>query len=214
MSDIPSTWPENSAILQQIKAPSWYEKVLGKEYQIQSNQIKGVILNVKDKNITIINNPEKYSQLKETKQQTEDLNEDFKQKFINKLKKTSSREDILKSIEDWTIKIIEIPWDNNLYWLSIKSDLDYIYDLEWKMYVNMVRNLDDEYHKFYNLDLEQLWYSVYSKKWEIKFIDLKTKDEYWKENKKFFEIILNAEKFGRAINKILKDELIKRWIEI
>jgi len=42
---------------------------------------------VKDKNITIITNTEKYSELQNTKQQTEALSEDFKQEFIEKLKK-------------------------------------------------------------------------------------------------------------------------------
>ena len=87
MSDIPSTWPDNSAVLQQNQTPSHYERVLGKEYPIQSNKIKGVIIDVKDKNITIITNTEKYSELQNTKQQTEALSEDFKQEFIEKLKK-------------------------------------------------------------------------------------------------------------------------------
>ena len=87
MSDIPSTWPDNSAVLQQIKAPFHYEQKVWAEYGNPCFEVWKAILKVKDKNITIITNPEKYSELQNTKQQTEALSEDFKQEFIEKLKK-------------------------------------------------------------------------------------------------------------------------------
>jgi len=158
MSDIPSIWPDNSAILQQIKAPSWYEKVLGKEYQIQSNQIKGIILNVKDKNITIINNPEKYSQLQDTKQQTEALSEDFKQEFIEKLKKLPDFEwsKIQEVIKNWKLEIIKtkpISFKKQKLEILINESKYALYEKWWNLLYFVELNWD----KYFHVDRVREW---------------------------------------------------------
>lgn len=214
MSDIPSTWPDSSALLQQNQTSSHYERVLGKEYPIQSNKIKGVIIDVKDKNITIITNPDKYSELQNTKQQTEALSENFKQEFIEKLKKLPDFEwsKVQEAIEKQTIEIKKIP-DRNVYAIyeSVNWNLVYLTKLDWGRYTNVDYFRDREIFE----DSLQAWYI---KEWYSK-IELnnwlwKLFNNEWKEipifSDEYSTTTLNAINTMWDVAQAIVDEAKKR----
>lgn len=216
MSDIPSTSPDNSAVLHQNQTPSHYERVLGKEYPIQSNKIKGVIIDVKDKNITIITNPEKYSQLQNTKQQTEALSENLKQEFIEKLKKLPDFEwsKVQKAIEKQTIEIKKIP-DRKAYVIyeNKKWNLIYITELDWKPYTN----IDYFREKPFFEDWIKSWYlRQWYSKIEISDWLWKLFSKDWKEipifSDEYSTATLNAVNTMWDVYYALKNEIKRRWI--
>ena len=230
MSDIPSTWPDNSAVLQQIQTPSQYERVLGKESPIQSNRIKGVIIDVKDKNITIITNPEKYSELQNTKQQTDALSEDFKQEFIEKLKEKTDNKLILEAIEKWTLKVFETPlikwyklvFDDKWYAKQVETpsiqrftvslqwdNLDFILNVDWSIYFNFTSKREN-----LNKKAAFNWFTWIEEK-NINWVNYIIKD--WKEyevfTKEYYDILLeqvwHIENFSKLLMSIDFDKLQK-----
>lgn len=83
----------------------------------------------------------------------------LKKDFINKLKETTSIQNIKEAIDKETIKVIQIYWKDKLA-LSLKwNDLDYIFDLDWKMFFNL--------SKFKNTEMV----------WDM--ININLKDKYW-----------------------------------
>jgi len=82
MADIPSTLPDNWYIDQNIKPTSHYERTLWKEYQVQSKEIWGVIIDTKNWILKVVKKAEIKS---EAKKETKELNEDIFRRVIVEL---------------------------------------------------------------------------------------------------------------------------------
>ncbi len=124
MGDIPSTWPEFD--VEQIQQPTTqYERMLGKEYPVESEEIWGVIIDAKNKTATILVSAE-------TRQETNELNDDVKIESVFKALETQNPD------FDRTKFHIEISWINQddigYFWFSAFL----LYSKEWKLlsYIN------------------------------------------------------------------------------
>jgi len=230
MSDIPSTWPDNSAVLQQIKAPFHYEQKVWAEYGNPCFEVWKAILKVKDKNITLITNPEKYSELQNTKQQKEALSEDFKQKFIKKLKEKTDNKLILEAIEKWTLKVFKTPlkkwykldFDDKWYAKQVETpsiqrftislqwdNLDFILNVDWSIYFNFTSKREN-----LNKKAAFNWFTWIEEK-NINWVNYIIKD--WKKyevfTKEYYDILLEEllkiDNFSKLLMSIDFDKLQK-----
>lgn len=113
MADIPSTLPDNYVELHQQQAPSHYERVLWKEYPIQSQEVWGVIVDVKKWVATIIRKAEiSWATQHETKA--------LKEQMEKRIEIELSPEEIeaiwgkITAIFNWNILIRYEIWENEI----------------------------------------------------------------------------------------------------
>jgi len=175
MSDFNSTWfPELNYQVNNNETPTHYERKLDSFPDVSEKTGKVIIDTTNNVNTILIKS--------ETKKETEKLNEDFKLKFIEKLKKLPDYEwsKVQEAIEKQTIEIKKIPWrDGYAIYESKVGNLVYITKLDWSRYVNVdyFRN-QPVYEDFLEIWFLRWWYSkivknkqtwlweLFNKKWK------------------------------------------------
>lgn len=88
MIDTPSIWPDNWYVEANIKPKSHYERVLWKDYPVQSKEVWGVIVKVKDRVTTIVINKGKI------RWETNDKTGELKEKLTKKVEVILTPEEI------------------------------------------------------------------------------------------------------------------------
>jgi len=210
MADFNSTSPDIYHQVNNNETLTHYERRLDSFPNVSEKTWK-VIIDT-EKNVATILVPS------ETKQETKAISEDFKLKFIEKLKKLPDYEwsKVQEAIEKQTIEIKKIPWrDLFAIYESKIWNLIYITNIEWKKYfnINRVRQwvlrwwLKIWYQKLSWIEekIENWIYNLY--KWNQK-IDISS-DEYLSIILKSVDMIIQFEKdLGEEIER--REKL---WIE-
>jgi len=194
MWDLPANTPIDYLQQDKINNPP-IEQKLEKIPQI-SEKVWGVVFDVKNWVAKIIISWE-------TKNKTNELNEQLKQELIEKLKKLPDYEwsKVQESIEKWTIEIKKIPWKELLaIYEKQEGNIIYLIKTNWEKYFNLDRVrksvlrwiLEIWYKKISWVEekLENWIYNLY--KWNIK-IDISS-DEYLLIILKSVDMTLNFEK--------------------
>mgnify|MGYP007059939395 CR=1 FL=1 len=162
MAETPSTWPDNYVELNQQQTPSHYEQKVGPEYGKLSFEIWGVVFDMKNNILTILNSPEvKENPQKEIQELKSEVGWELiweaKEQFIQKLQDLPDYEGskVKEAVEKQTIEIKKIPWRD---WYAIYEskvwNLVYITKLDWSWY----SNIDYFRTREYMWDLFQAWY--------------------------------------------------------
>ena len=130
----------------------------------------------------------------ETKKETNELNENFKKEFIEKLKKLPDYKwsKVQEAIEKWTIEIKKIP-NRDIYAVYENKawNLVYLTELDWSRYTNI------DYFRTREM-LEDFFQAWYLRKWYWK-IELDTKTWLWKLYKKDWkEVPIFSDEYATA----------------
>lgn len=215
MSDLPPNNPDFYIQQDKINNPPIEHRLL--EYPKISKEVWEVIITIKDWVAKITRKTEKKQVSDETKQETQELNEEWKAEFIERLKKLPDYEwsKVKEAIEKWTIEIKKIP-DRNWYAIYESKiwNLVYITRMNWEWYMNIdhyrtVEMLSDMFKAWYirqwysNIKLENWLRKLYDKKWkEIPVFS----DEYSTTTLNAINLVLD---FGDYIT----EEAERRWIK-
>jgi len=94
----------------------------------------------------------------ETKKETNELNENFKKEFIEVLKNKTKNQNILDSIEKWTLKIFNIPWKDK-FAISLNGiNVDYVFNKDWTQYFELFnRRQNNIKYAVFQWILKDLW---------------------------------------------------------
>lgn len=187
MSDIPSTWPDNWYIEQNIKPTSHYEKILWKEYPVESKEIWGVIIDTKKWVITIV-------QKAETKKETNKLNNNFKIESVFKNLEEKNpdfdRENFKIEKAPLLQEEIDYLW-YELFIISNKKGVElYFVDNEWETIIDLTKLKTDDF-KHLLVKKASKNYFIRSENWRLSF--------YINEFKKSFPV--KSRYFTNAIMK-------------
>lgn len=145
MADVPSTWPDNYVELIDQQTPSHIEQKVGPEYGKLSLEIWGVVFDMKNNILTILNSPEvKENPQKEIQELKSEVGWELiweaKEQFIQKLQDLPDYEwsKVKEAVEKQTIEIKKIP-GRDVYALYESSEwnLVYITNLDWSWYTNV-----------------------------------------------------------------------------
>ncbi len=197
MADIESTWPDNYVELNQLQTPSHYERKLDSFSTVWEKTWR-VIIDTENNVATILVSGE-------TKQETNELNEILNKTIIQKLVNTNNQE-IIASIENWSLKTIEIPWKERLAISLNWTDIDYISKYNWEIIFNLKKFKGTEMvWDMINVNLKDKYWVVFES-WSYY--------QEWKKISIYNETLLNwiSEWVDIVLNfeKLLKEELEKR----
>ncbi len=181
MADLNSTSPDIYHQVNNNETPTHYERRLDSFPNVSEKTWK-IIIDTENNIATILVSSE-------TKQQTEALSEDFKQEFIEKLKKLPDFEwsKVQEAIEKQTIEIKKIP-DRNWYAIYESKiwNLVYITKLDWTRYTNVDYFRDTPWYE----DSLQAWYI---REWYSK---ITLENWLWKlYNKNWKEILIYSDEY-------------------
>ncbi len=145
MADVPSTWPDNYVELIDQQTPSHIEQKVWPEYGKLNFEVWGVIFDMKNNILTILNSPEikenPKNEIQELKSEVSwELIWEAKEQFIQKLQELPDYEwsKVQEAIEKQTIEIKKIPWrDGFAVYESKVWNLVYLTRLDSTRYTNV-----------------------------------------------------------------------------
>jgi len=212
MADFISTSPEFShePLTPKVEVVSWVPENI-------DNKTKNILIDTKNKTAVILVSAE-------TRQQSKELNDEFKKQFIEKLKHLPDYEwsKVKVAIEKWTIEIKKTKTIQYKYWwLELSIDSKYaIYEKWW----NLIYIVNNHWEKYINIDKLRNWFSnAFLQTWlDLNWINqVKEWEKYnlYKWNKKIeiwsdeyeYYIIIASDISIQIANKI-NDSVKKDWL--
>ncbi len=155
MVETPSTWPDNYVEPINQQTPSHYEQFVWPEYGKLNFKVWDVVFDMKKNILTILNSPEVKQN---TKAEIQELNEELKQEFIEKLKKLPEYEwsRLQEVIEKWELEIIKT---EPVSFKKQKLEIE-VWDTKYALYEkwwNLLYFVELNWEKYFNVDWVRKW---------------------------------------------------------
>lgn len=155
MAETPSTWPDNYVELIDQQTPSHIEQKVGPEYGKLSFEIWGVVFDMKNSILTILNSPE----VKENpKKEISELNEEIIEQLILNLKNLPDYEwsRLKEVIERWELEIIKtkpVSFQKQKFEIQVNESKYALYEKWWNLLYFVELNWD----KYFHVDKVRKW---------------------------------------------------------
>lgn len=224
MSDIPSTWPDFQNLVE--LQPKVQEVRRIESFPKLSFPVWTLVIETWGRVDYVLT---AWGLRDERKGLKEEVNFEVKQKeILRKIYQNlwENNPELKKAIENQTIKIFEVP-NRDLVALSIDGkNVDYLYDLEGRLVVDMLSNLNEEFLPYYILNMREVWYELSFENWVVIFTHLKkekinndfTYTIVWKPIKKsdseYYDILIEWEKFREKVINTLEWILKERGVSV